>query len=88
MKLITNEQQDQLLANGRAVMDAIRAGSPLIPRPLVKLYTPDGFAVWFLTELSPHGGDCAYGLCDLGIGRPALGYVLLCQFALRVFFFT
>jgi hypothetical protein len=26
MNLITNEQQDELLANGRAVMDAIRAG--------------------------------------------------------------
>ena len=77
MKLITNEQQDQLLANGRAVLDAIRAGIAVDPAPIVKLHTPDGFAVWLLTELNPHGGDCAYGLCDLGYGRPARGYVLL-----------
>jgi hypothetical protein len=77
MKLITNEQQDQLLANGRAVLDAIRAGIAVDPTPLVKLHTPDGFAVWLLTELNPHDGDCACGLRDTGHGRPALGYVLL-----------
>jgi len=77
MKIITNEQHEQLLANGRAVLDAIRAGIAVDPTPLVKLHTPDGFAVWLLTELNPHGGDCAYGLCDAGHGRPALGYVLL-----------
>ena len=72
MKLITNEQQEQLLANGRAVLDAIRAGIAVDPTPLVRLHNPDGFAVWLLTELNLHGGDCAYGLCDLGYGRPAL----------------
>jgi len=70
MKIITNEQHEQLLANGRAVLDAIRAGIAVDPTPLVKLHTPDGFAVWLLTELNPHGGDCAYGLCDAGHGRP------------------
>jgi hypothetical protein len=42
MKLITNEQQDQLLANGHAVLDAIRAGIALDPTPLVKLNPPTG----------------------------------------------
>jgi Protein of unknown function (DUF2958) len=38
--------------------------------------TRDGNATWLLTELAPDI-DLAFGLCDLGLGEPELGYVSL-----------
>ena len=42
--------------------------------PEVRLFTPNANAVWLLTELNPDT-NVAYGLCDLGVGSPELGYV-------------
>ena len=49
--------------------------------PVVKLFTPDGNATWLLTELDPNGAYLAFGLCDLGLGEPELGYVSLPELA-------
>jgi Protein of unknown function (DUF2958) len=45
-------------------------------KPVVKLFTPDAQCIWLLTELDPDYG-LAFGLCDLGLGCPELGYVSL-----------
>ncbi len=83
MNLLTNTERDQLLANGRAQREAIRSGrddaSPLDPHPVVKLFTPDASATWLLTELDPDDHDLGFGLCDLGLGCPELGYVRLSE---------
>jgi hypothetical protein len=71
--LITDEQREQLLANGRVHA----AGSEIDPRPVVKLFTPDAHATWLLTELDPQDGDTAFGLCDLGLGMPELRSIRL-----------
>jgi hypothetical protein len=47
--------------------------------PVVKLFTPDANCVWLLTELDPDDPDLAYGLCDLGMGFPELGYVRMSE---------
>jgi hypothetical protein len=47
-------------------------------QPLVILFTADGNATWLLTELNPDI-DLAFGLCDLGLGEPELGYVSLVE---------
>jgi hypothetical protein len=73
MSLITENQREQLLSNGRAAAQGDR-GDLL---PVVKLFTPDAHAVWFLSELDPADGDTAYGLCDVGIGAPELAHVKL-----------
>jgi hypothetical protein len=44
--------------------------------PEVKLFTPNANSVWLLTELNL-GTNVAYGLIDLGVGTPELGYVSL-----------
>ncbi|MDA9478877.1 transposase [Bradyrhizobium sp. CCBAU 65884] len=44
-------------------------------RPVVKLFTPDGAATWLLTEADPDEPDRLFGLADLGLGCPELGYV-------------
>lgn len=75
MKLITNEQRTKLLRNGAATA----RGDERDPCPIVKLFTPDANATWLLTELDPADPDRAFGLCDLGLGSPELGYVHLSE---------
>src|SRR3546814_17078293 len=75
MQLITDEQRERLLANGRRTA----AGENIDPPPVVKLFTPDANATWLLTELDPAEPDRAFGLCDLGLGFPELGYVSLAE---------
>lgn len=77
MKLITDAQRTQLLANGTVTAD----GDSHDPFPVVKLFTPDANATWLLTELTPADQDVAFGLCDLGLGCPELGYVRLSAIA-------
>jgi hypothetical protein len=48
---------------------------------VVKLFTPVGNATWLLTEIDPDDTDHAFGLCDLGLGCPELGYVSLAELA-------
>ncbi len=49
--------------------------------PVVKLFTPDAACTWLLSELDPQNEDVAFGLCDLGMGQPELGYVCLSELA-------
>ena len=72
-KLITDEQRTQLLANGRQSLE----NENFDPPPVVKLFTPDAGATWLLTEIDPDDHDHAFGLCDLGLGAPELGWVSL-----------
>jgi hypothetical protein len=46
--------------------------------PVVRLFTPDTQCTWLFTELDAHD-DVAFGLCDLGLGSPELGYVSLVE---------
>lgn len=73
MKLFTKEQLTKLLHNG----------SPEHRRkdhkPVVKLFTPDAGCTWLLTEIDPEETDLAFGLCDLGLGFPELGYVSITE---------
>ena len=41
---------------------------------VMKLFTPDANATWFITEGNLETGEL-FGLCDLGLGFPELGYV-------------
>jgi Protein of unknown function (DUF2958) len=79
--LITSAQRQKLLENGRAQRDAIdRQDHVLGFEPVVKLFTADGNATWLLSELNPDI-DLAFGLCDLVLGEPELGYVSLVELA-------
>ena len=78
MKLLTHAQREQLLANGRAQRTALDAGfNALDFHPVVKLFIPDTGCTWLLTELTSEDPGMAFGLCDLGLGEPELGYVHL-----------
>ncbi len=79
MTLLTKAQIEQLQANGRAQRAAIDQDARALDfQPVVKLFTPDALCTWLLTELDPDG-SLAFGLCDLGMGEPELGYVSLTE---------
>jgi hypothetical protein len=59
---------ERLVANGQAP-----DGTDHVP--VVKFFDPAGAATWLLTEVSPDDPDQLFGLCDLGMGFPELGYV-------------
>jgi hypothetical protein len=78
MTLITKSLTEKLLANGRAQRAAINKGDDALDfKPVVKLFTPDAQCTWLLTELD--SDDLSFGLCDLGMGEPELGYVSLVE---------
>lgn len=71
MKFLTKENLTRLHKNAAATEAA--EGADLGHWPVVKLFAPWGAATWLLTELDADG--IAFGLCDLGMGEPELGYV-------------
>jgi hypothetical protein len=74
MTLFTQKQTEKLIANCQAQIVRMNSEQPDIDfKPVVKLFTPDAQCTWLLTELGLD--DIAFGLCDLGLGCPELGYV-------------
>lgn len=69
MKLFTDQEYQQLLKNGYEP-DKNHA-------PVVKLVLPGTSCIWLLSEIDPDNQSIAFGLCDLGMGFPELGYVSL-----------
>ncbi len=80
MTLFTRTELDQLKANCQAQILNNDAGNRDIDfKPVVKLFTPAAQFTWLLTELG--NDNIAYGLCDLGMGCPEIGFV--CLYELR-----
>ena len=77
MALFTASEEKRLKENGVSSQD----GVDVHHKPVVKLFTPDGNATWLLSEIHPDDPDLAFGLCDLGLGSPELGYVSLSELA-------
>lgn len=71
MELFTKAQFEQLIANGR--------NRDQDHPPVVKLFTPDAQCTWLVSEIDPDENDLAFGLCDLGMGYPELGYIDLIE---------
>lgn len=76
-KLITDEQRAQLLANGWKSIE----NPDFDPHPVVKLFTPDAGATWLISSIDPHDDDHAFGLADLNLGFPELGWISLAELA-------
>ena len=75
MKLLTKEIHAKMYANHKATMAA--NGDDLGHKPVVKLFNPVGAGTWLLTEIDEYG--CCFGPCDLGMGFPELGPVMLSE---------
>ncbi|PSJ56125.1 DUF2958 domain-containing protein [Kumtagia ephedrae] len=72
--LIPHDLRNRLIENGRIAEDR----DSFDPFPVVKLFTPDAAATWLITEAYPEDSDLRlFGLMDLGLGSPELGYAML-----------
>ena len=71
MKLLTKQQLEQLKRNGAP------ENRDKDHQPVVKLFLPGTACTWLLTEIDPEEPGIAFGLCDLDMGFPELGYVSL-----------
>src|SRR5690606_22404897 len=65
-----------MIHNAQEVQNDLAKDHP----PVVKLHSKYGRAVWLLSELDPVN-NIAFGLCDLGQGKPELSYVSLSDLA-------
>ena len=77
MDLMPDDIRARLLANGAVPEETDHL-------PAVKYFDPCGAATWIITELTPAEAegvepDILFGLCDLGMGCPELGYVSLSE---------
>ena len=81
MKLITEAQRRKLLANEAAATEETDDSGTLDMEPVVRLFDPLGRAVWLLVSIADDAEGVAFGLCDLGLGFPELGYVVFDEFA-------
>ena len=72
MKLLTAEIEKKLITQHLETDDSSR----MKHKPYLKLFNPCGSATWLLSEYNPEE-EMFYGLCDLGMGSPELGYVSL-----------
>lgn len=72
MDLMPDNIRQRLLANGSADRETDHV-------PVVKFFDPTGAATWLITEMLPDEPDILFGLCDLGMGCPELGYVSLAE---------
>jgi hypothetical protein len=73
MKLLTDQQRTQLLANGRAAREAQRTGAKFDPQPVVKFYIPDGYGRWLLTEMDPSNSIAPTACAITGSAAPISG---------------
>ena len=80
MILISAKNRKQLEANYLENLAADDFKFNFDPRPVVKLFNPCGAQTWLITEIEP-GTNSAFGLCDMGMGSPELGYVSIDELA-------
>ncbi|MND47695.1 hypothetical protein D3C80_385950 [compost metagenome] len=74
--LLTRELTNQLRRNAD-----ISEAEQRDHKPVVKFFTPDANATWLFSELASDD-DTLFGLCDLGLGYPELGYASLAEISI------
>ena len=80
--LLTDAQLFALIVNTvKSEAAEAKGGAEFDPVPVVKLFTPDANATWLLTEVDAQEHDRAFGLCDLGLGHPEIGWCSLSEIA-------
>lgn len=69
MKLLTKAIETKLMKNWEN-----QASSSMDDVPVVKFFNPAGRGTWYISEYDKENG-LFFGLCDLGMGYPEMGYV-------------
>lgn len=71
LPLIDSASRELLLANGNVQKEQDH-------RPVVKIFNPTGGQTWLISEMASDG-DTLFGLADLGMGEPEMGYISLSE---------
>lgn len=71
MPLIDSASRELLLANGNSQTEQDH-------RPVIKIFNPMGGQTWLISEMDADG-DTLFGLADLGMGDPEMGYISLAE---------
>ena len=71
MELVTDELRQELLNNWNLEDKDLK--------PVLKIFSPIGASTWMIVSMNPNDNDTMYGLCDLGMGSPELGYIPLSE---------
>jgi hypothetical protein len=69
--LMTKALEKKLVKNHLKALET--GGGSMDTIPLVKIFTPDAGATWHFSEYDPEN-RMFFGLCDLGMGMPEMGY--------------
>uniref|UniRef100_A0A6M3XWH6 Uncharacterized protein n=1 Tax=viral metagenome TaxID=1070528 RepID=A0A6M3XWH6_9ZZZZ len=72
--IIDKEHNEQLEDNWRKQLPLKGTPREQDFPPVCKLFIPWSSGTWLLTEKDPDSSLC-FGLCDLGMGCPEMGYV-------------
>lgn len=80
MDLLTPEQYDQLVANGKRQAAVMGTNQEIDFNPVVKLFNPALGHYWLLTEIQAEP-DIAFGIADLDQGCVEYGQVSLSELA-------
>ncbi|WP_426313537.1 DUF2958 domain-containing protein [Methylobacterium fujisawaense] len=70
MLLIDSASRQLLMSNGRSLEGD--------HKPVVKIFNPTGSQTWLIAEMD-RDGDTLFGLADLGMGEPEMGYISLAE---------
>lgn len=76
---LTQKIYNRLLENGREQQELSARGELKYHVPAVLLFLAGTEFKWLLTEINPDLTDEAFGLCDLGMGFPEMGFVSLTE---------
>lgn len=82
MGILTAEDVEKLLANGRAQKAATESGDDEIDhQPVVRLFSPWTDAYWLISEINPDNPDEAFAFVDLDVrgGNPEMGDVYISE---------
>jgi hypothetical protein len=71
--------EDLLLVEDRVRLLVNAINDETDHHPVVKLFLPGTGTTWLITECDPDSPNQLFGLCDLGLGHPELGYVSLAE---------
>jgi hypothetical protein len=70
LPLIDSALRELPVSNGRSLEDDFK--------PVVKIFNPAGPQTWLLAAMD-RDGDTLFGLADLRVGKPELGYISLAE---------
>ena len=79
MGILTDEDVQELLANGREQKAARERGEVIDHKPVVRIFAVMSDAYWLISEINPDKPDEAFGLAELRSGQAEMGDIYISE---------